>query len=311
MRRLAAFYATAGLAVSILYGCSSPAIADDAGKRDFPATLVVEEPQVETEFVPQVAHYGNANNARQTDLGSELSVQLTNPFAVVVHPVFTVLHPGGSGFQNLETTLKYQFIADPDREIVFSAGLSNEWSGIGARRVDADPFSTVTPTLFFGKGAGDLPETWSWARPFALTAQAGFIVPTASKSLANDAGPEDPFQPNPYRVGLQGSFQYNLVYASEYVPGLNVPKAFAALVPLVEYAFDIPVANNGAHLPAVGTINPGVLWCHGNIQIGLEAIVPINRDSGRHPGVRLQLAYAFDTPWIKHAESSDTNKDKD
>ncbi len=299
------------MAAFVLSASTGWALANDAGKRDFPATLVVEEPQVETEFVPQVAHYGNANNARQTDLGSELSVQLTSPFAVVLHPVFTALHPGGSGFQNLETTLKYQFIADPDHEIVFSAGLSNAWSGIGARRVDADPFSTVTPTVFFGKGAGDLPEAWSWARPFALTAQAGFIIPTAPKSLPDDAAPGDPLQPNPYILGLQGSFQYSLVYAADYVPGLNVPKALAAFVPLVEYALDIPVANKGAHPPTVGTINPGFLWCHGDIQIGLEAILPINHDSGRHPGVRLQLAYAFETPWIKHAEASDTKKDRD
>jgi hypothetical protein len=287
-------------------------LAGDAGLRDFPATLVVEEPQVETEFVPQVATRKNGNNARQSDFESELSVQLTNPFAVVLHPTFTVLHPGGNGFQNLETTLKYQFIADAEHEVVFSAGLSNAWSGIGARRVGADPFSTVTPVVFFGKGAGDLPESLDWARPFALTAQAGFDIPTQRRSpvldttdsnlASDDAVPVGPFEANPYFASLQGSFQYSLVYAAENLPGLNVPKFMAALVPLVEYSFQIPVANNGAHFPTIGTINPGFLWCHGNVQIGVEAIIPINRDSGRHPGVRVQLAYAFETPWIKHAE---------
>jgi hypothetical protein len=99
-------------------------------------------------------------------------------------------------------------------------------------------------------------------------------------------------------INFAGSFQYNLVYASRNVTSLNVPRFMASLVPLVEYSFNIPAANNGAHIATIGTVNPGFLWCHGDIQIGLEAIIPVNRESGRHPGVRLQLAYAFKTPWI-------------
>lgn len=302
-----------------IYGPATVCWAGDAGERDFPATLVIEEPQVETEFVPQIATRKNSSAVRQTDFGGELSVQLANPFAVVLHPVFTTLRPGGNGFQNLETTLKYQFIADVEHEFVLSAGLSNQWSSIGARRVGADPFSTISPTVYLGKGAGDLPPAWDWLRPIAVTQQASFDIPTPSKSLVADATADDgaqlnPWQPNPYTVSLLGSFQYSLVYASENVPGLNVPKFMAELVPLVEYNFQIPVANNGAHLVTIGTINPGFLWCHGDIQMGLEAIFPINHASGSHPGVRVQLAYSFVTPWIaasRLAEAKHDDKDRD
>jgi hypothetical protein len=303
VKRSRVFCASTGLFVLAFCCPARVSLAGDAGERDFPATLVVEEPQVETEFVPQVATRGNANHLRQSDFGSELSVQLAIPFAVVLHPIFTTLRPGGDGFQNLETTLKYQFIADTDREIVFSAGLSNQWSSVGAQRVGAEPFSTISPTLYFGKGSGDLPASFDWARPFALTAQASFDIPAPSKSLVPNATAADmallnPWQPNPYTVSLLGSFQYSLVYAAENVPSLNVPKFLASFVPLVEYNFQIPVANNGAHLAPTGTVNPGFLWCHGDVQIGLEAIIPINHESGSHPGVRAQLAYSFVTPWI-------------
>lgn len=289
-------------------------VAEDAGKRDFPATLVVEEPQAETEVAPQIASSGNANNARQTDVGTELSVQLTDPFAVVLHPTFSFLHPGGNGFQNLETTLKYQFIAEPVQEVIFSAGLTNLWNSVGTQRVGADPFATVMPVVFFGKGAGDLPSSLDILRPLAMTTKLGFAIPTQSKSFYESANssnaPSDLLQPNPYLINLEGSFQYSLVYASQNVTSLNIPQFVASLVPLVEYSFSIPVANNGAHAATTGTINPGFLWCHGDIQIGLEAIIPINHESGSHPGVRLQLAYAFKTPWIDApAEPSDAKHD--
>ncbi len=88
----------------------------------------------------------------------------------------------------------------------------------------------------------------------------------------------------------------------------------AELVPLVECNFELPVANNGSHLATLGTVNPGFLWCHGDVQVGVEAIFPINHESGSHPGVRVQLAYSFVTPWIaasKPPEAKHDDKDKD
>ncbi len=69
---------------------------------------------------------------------------------------------GANGFQNFETTFKYRVFKDPAHEFVMSVGLSVEWGGTGAAGVGADPFTTYTPTVYFGKGLGDLPDTLSW-----------------------------------------------------------------------------------------------------------------------------------------------------
>jgi hypothetical protein len=121
-------------------------------------TLVVDEPQVESEIAPQVATRKNGDDARQTDFSTELSVKLTPTFSVVLHPAFTSPQPGGNGFQNLETGIKYQFVADKEHDVVFSGGSDTSWSGVGARRVGAEPYTTISPTIYFGKRAGDLPE---------------------------------------------------------------------------------------------------------------------------------------------------------
>jgi hypothetical protein len=43
-----------------------------------------------------------------------------------------------------------------------------EWGDTGASKVGAESFSVLTPTVFFGKGAGDLPDDVAWLRPFAM-----------------------------------------------------------------------------------------------------------------------------------------------
>ena len=59
-----------------------------------------------------------------------------------------------------------------------SAALGVEWAGTGAERVGAEDHTTIAPTLFFGKGGGDLPEALAWARPFAVTGLVAYEIPT-------------------------------------------------------------------------------------------------------------------------------------
>ena len=43
-----------------------------------------------------------------------------------------------------------------------------------------------------------------------------------------------------------------------------------------------------------GTINPGVIWVGNNFQVGVEALIPINRQSGTNVGVIAQLHFYLD-----------------
>lgn len=296
------------LALSLLGAVAAivPARAGDAGLRDFPATLVAEEPQVETEIAPQAGVLGYGEG-RRTDLNADLAVQFTETFGGIVNPDYTFLRPGGQGFQALEVGAKYQFVANAPHEIVLSAAVLATLGGVGSRIVEADSYTSVVPTVFYGKGAGDLPEALAWARPFALTGQVGLVVPTRRHTRGDDA--EDGGSvANPFVVSLEGSLQYSLPYLSRTARDGALGGVLADLVPLVEYDLEIPVANRGgARLPTVGTINPGVLWideAHGTTW-GLEALIPINRASGTHPGVRLQLSYSFRSPFLHGTRTED------
>ena len=49
----------------------------------------------------------------------------------------------------------------------------------------ATPWSTITPTFYFGKGFGDLPDSAGFLRAFAVTGEVGYQFPTTSFDLVS------------------------------------------------------------------------------------------------------------------------------
>ena len=43
-----------------------------------------------------------------------------------------------------------------------------------------------------------------------------------------------------------------------------------------------------------GTVNPGIIWAGKFMQIGLEAVVPVNERTGKNVGVRAMLHFFLD-----------------
>jgi hypothetical protein len=289
--------------------CGSAAAHEIAGNRFFPATLAIDDPGVNDELAMPtvtVTKGGDEPPVKELDISGEYAKRLTESLAISVAPTWTHLYtPGGpagngaSGFQNLETTLKYRFYRDAEHELVMSAGLSIDWGGSGASGVGADGFATYTPTLYFGKGFGDLPDEMWLARPIALTGTVGYSVPGTAQSIAatidNNGNATTSVERHPQFVNWGLSLQYSMPYLKSAVYDAGLPDIVNHLIPIVEASFQTPAANfAGADLKTTGTINPGVIFVTNYYQIGLEAIVPINRDSGRNVGAMAQLHIYLD-----------------
>ncbi len=286
--------------------CFTAAAHEIVGNRMFPATLAIDDPGVADELsLPTVSFSktGVDPSVKQLDISGEFSKRITEDFAVSFSPTWShIYRPGGpmgngaSGFQNIETTFKYRVFSNAEHEFVASVGLNIEWGGSGAQDVGADPFTTYTPTFYFGKGFGDLPTSMGWLRPFAITGQIGYAIPSsnATTTVDPDTGDIDTeFSP---RVLVWGaSFQYSMPYLKSSVVDLGLPDLINRLIPLVEVSLQTPVSNTmSSGTMTTGTVNPGLIYVGDTYQLALEAMIPVNRDSGTGVGVIGQVHLFLD-----------------
>jgi hypothetical protein len=266
------------------------------GARFLPATLATDDPCVADEMsLPTVSWMKTADNppASEWDISAEFSKRITEDFGISVGDSWThIRQPGGptqAGFGNLETTAQYQLLKNGEHELALLLGLVVDWGGTGASNSGiATTYGTLTPTFYFGKGFGDLPEQAGWLRAFAVTGQIGYQIPTTSFDLIQNA-----FVPQVLVYG--GSVQYSMPYLKSEIQDYRLPDFINHLIPIVEAQLQTPVRNNfGNSFVTTGTVNPGVIWVGSYFQVGLEAQIPVNHASGSGVGVLGQLHLYLD-----------------
>ena len=266
------------------------------GARFFPATLAVDDPCVADELsLPTIQWSKTADMppATEWDVSGELSKRITEDLGISIGESWSQIHqPGGftmAGFGNLETTLQYQLLKDSDHELAMLLGLIVDWGGTGASNSGiATPYTVLTPTYYFGKGFGDLPESAGWLRAFAVTGQVGYEIPSRSYDVVAGA-------PIPQVLDWGGSIQYSMPYLKSEIQDFQLPDFINHLIPIVEAQMQTPAANNyGNSFVTTGTVNPGVIWVGSYFQVGIEAPIPVNSQSGHGIGVLGQLHLYLD-----------------
>lgn len=283
----AALMAAAG-AAACLAG-SPPASAHSVvGDRVFPATLTVDDPGVGDEFDTQFGHIktqdDNGDNMNVNTVSYEWDKLITKNLAFSIGSNYVTQNApnGGSakGWDNLSVGAKYMIYANARHEFMASIGLLAEIGGTGAKSI-ANAYSTLTPSFYFGKGFGDLPASLGYLRPFAVTGEIGPNLTTTS----SDTGPNS--------LGWGLTLQYSIPYLQSQVKNLGIPQPFSNLVLVVEAPMSTCTAGACAG-QTTGTVNPGVLWLNRYGQFGVEAQIPVNRQSGNHVGVLFDAHLYFD-----------------
>jgi hypothetical protein len=278
-----------------LLALSAPAFAHGfAGNRFFPATLATDDPFVANELsLPtfQTIRQPGAPPTKTFDFSADVALKLTTNFGIEVADGYQLQKSTGSrlrtGFDNVGVGAKYQFLVSPEREAILSIGVDAEIGGTGRASIGADRFSTITPTLFFGKGFGDLPDSLAPLRPLALTGQVGVSFPTRSTVGQGD---DTERIPNNLEWGI--ALEYSLIYLQSQVKDIGLRAPFDRLIPLVEFPMETPL--NRGRQPTTGTVNPGVIWSGKYFQLGVEAVIPINSHTGNNVGVLAQLHFYLD-----------------
>ena len=266
------------------------------GARFLPATLATDDPCVADEMsLPTISWSRTADTppATEWDVGADISKRITQDFGVSLSETWVHIRgPGGptmAGFDNLQTAAQYQLLKDGSHELAMLLGLVVDWGSTGAINSGiATPYSVLAPTYYFGKGFGDLPDQAGWLRAFAVTGEVGYQIPSRSFDVVQQTF-------IPQVLAWSGSIQYSMPYLKSEILDLQLPDFINHLIPIVEFQMSTPVANNfGNSYTTTGTINPGVIWIGSYYQVGLEALVPVNRESGTGVGFLAQMHLYLD-----------------
>lgn len=254
-----------------------------AGDRFFPPTIATDDPFAVDELaLPTVSYTRNASAdgspaSSEIDAGFEFDKEILPHFALGVSDTFIHQKPERGraiqGWDDLTVTAKYELWINGEHEFIVSVGLEADLGGTGAKSIGADSFSTFTPTLYFGKGFGDLPDTLGALRPLALTGELGQSFPGSADN------------PNTFQWGF--ALEYSLPYLEQNVQDVGLPHPFRDLIPLVEFSMET-AENRADRGLTTGSINPGVLYENPYFQLGIEANIPLNSRSGAHVGFTVQ-----------------------
>jgi hypothetical protein len=275
-----------------------------AGDHMFLSTLLIDDPNVADEaslptfsYLPQPTDGGAAPGLYSFEY--EFDKRITENFGFSLSQGYNWLtQPGAktaNGWDNLVVGLKYKPYVNAEHEFMLSVGVEREFARTGANGsngavLDNDDSSSTTPTIYFGKGFGDVPV--SWLRPLALTGELGYVI--ADKKLEVDPVANTPINngiANGWTGGL--SLQYSIRYLSAQVKDYGLPDFVNRLTPLVELSWSSPASkpNQDAtqYLWGVGVNYTTTSWA-----VGLEALIPGNKQTGSHLGVIAQFHLYFD-----------------
>jgi hypothetical protein len=286
--------ATVSVATLVFYSLSAKLNAHGfEGDRFFPPTISTDDPFAVDELsLPTISVFNNPAGGgvpKTLDIGisSELDKEIFPKFAVGIIFNYEVLKPQGqsarAGFDNLGFDTKYQLFENAPHEFIFSIGGEVDVGGTGSQAIGRESFSTYTPTLYVGKGFGDLPDSVKFLKPFAVTGTLGYVIPGESVN------------PNAVSWGL--AVEYSIPYLQQHVQEIDWLRPFRNVIPLVEFVMNSPVNHGGGY--TTGTINPGFLWESRYYEVGVEAVIPVNRATGPNVGAVFLLQVYIDDIWPK------------
>jgi hypothetical protein len=304
MKRL---YSGCALACAGVFGAKAAFAHAVCGARVFPVPLTMDDPGVADEAsIPTFTYDVSGSDegpgrTREYNLNFEYDKRITTNLGLAINYGWNIQTPYKSetqaGFQNLFVTAKYQTCVSPDHEFIFTVGVQREFGGTGTLRAGADEFGSTAPTLYLGKGLGDVPVPW--LRPFAIEGELSYSI--ADKGLKGTpmTDPDTGLTTIQYNHGSSNqwfggiSLLYSLQYLQSQVKDVGLPEFIGRLTPIVEITWTSP-ASSPTTSAITWQIAPGLLYSGDWYQIGVEALIPLNSATGTNVGVIAQFHMFLD-----------------
>jgi hypothetical protein len=87
------------------------------------------------------------------------------------------------------------------------------------------------------------------------------------------------------------SIQYSIPYLQNSIKDFGLAEPFAHIIPVAEFTWQSPASSPGGE-PESWTLAPGFIYLRSWYQIGVEALVPLNKAAGTNIGFIVQ-AHVF------------------
>ena len=291
------------------------------GSRVFPVTLTIDDPGVADEVSLPALTYdrsgadGGSGPGHEIDLGYEYDKTITPTTALILNGGYDVQQRNGAktqtGSENLFVTGKWQAWTNPAHEFVVSLGVIREIGGTGTTHTGGDRYGSTSPTAYFGKGMGDLPV--GVLRPFAVTGELSYTVADRELKQGQPAVAAGASASTPFDSGIAAQFnnannnawsggvslQYSLPYLQSQVRDVGLGRFLGNMIPVVEFTWSSP-ASSPSTQGTMWKAAPGVIYMAEWGEIGLEAVVPLNKASGTNLGA-VGLVHFFLDDLLPHS----------
>jgi hypothetical protein len=256
-----------------------------AGDRIFQANILLPQiaPSDELYFRSSTLPLGDdgpGSSTRITNAAGVFDKTITERLGVRVEGGYNWLQRDDAstltGWQNVETGVQYLAIRDFPHEFLFSVGVNREF-GTGATRIGASRYGATTPTVYFGKGLGDIGI--DYLRPLAVKGIFGYQLSDAA------------LRPDQWVTGL--ALEYSIPYLESKVKALGLPAFLQNVTPQVEFSLTTPARSTpGSSTSAI--VAPGFSYAGEGWEFAVEALVPVTRSAGSGAGIIAQFHLSLD-----------------
>jgi hypothetical protein len=277
------------------------------GSRVYPVTLTLDDPGVADEVtLPQIVYTrqaadGGPGPSHDTDIQFEYDKRLTDEFGFAFNDDYTVNQQNNAktetGWNDLTVTAKWAKCVDPDNDLQLGFGVIREFGRTGTSHIGADQYGNTAPTVYLGKGADFIPV--AMLQPLQFTGEFSYAIADKEYKQFNVTNPmtgvTSATDNNGSANAWIGSFsiQYSIPYLQNTIRDYGLPEPFAHLIPVAEFTWQSPASSPGGQ-PTSWTLAPGVIYLRSWYQVGLEALVPLNKAAGTNVGFIVQFHVFLD-----------------
>ncbi|HME25899.1 MAG TPA: hypothetical protein VKI44_31960 [Acetobacteraceae bacterium] len=289
-----------GAGFALIIGCLIPAAGyayTAAGDRNFPALLIL--PQVAPSdavwgsFSTQPMNASATGDPTRQDLFTlDYSKTITERLGIQFEGGLTQLDrlrtSSVAGAQNFSVLLQYEAILDPPHEFILSVEADQNLGRTGSQQLRTNFQQSATQLgVTFAKGLGDLP-IGDW-RPLAVTGFTGFEITEGAPPRPNQGAGQ---RSNQINAGF--SVQYSIPYLLSKVANVDLPQFLHGMTPMTEVVFTTPAGPSYRNRRTL-LVAPGISYSEGRgWELGIEAMIPTNKATGRGVGVIAQLVLQLD-----------------